>query len=256
MSDILFSIDGPVARVHLNRPDALNAINRAMDAGLRDAWNEINANPSIRVAVLTAEGEKAFCVGADLKEQAVPAERIALGGGITGIGGDLLIVTKPIVAAVQGHVLGGGFELAMCADIIVAADTARFGLPETAVGVIGECGVVHRAVRQLPYRVALAMILTGERLSASEALHHGLVNEVVDFGSLGDAAGWWCDRLLAASPLAVQAAKEAALSRLDHPLPVALASRFESIERYASSADHAESRAAFQEKRTPHWKGR
>ncbi len=256
MSNVLFSIDGPVARVHLNRPNALNAINRAMDVALRDVWHEINADPSIWVVVLTAEGERAFCVGADLKEQASPEDRIALGGGITGIGGPLLAVTKPIVAAVQGYVLGGGFELAMCADIIVAADTTQFGLPETAVGVIGECGVVHRAIRQLPYRVALGLILTGNHLSAGDALHHGLVNEVVDVTSLKLATEQWCERLLAASPLAVQAAKEAALSRLDQPLAVALATRFETIERYAFSADHAESRAAFLERRTPHWEGR
>ena len=256
MAEILFSVEGAIARVHLNRPRSLNAIDGVMDEALRDAWVTINADPAIRVVLLSAEGERAFCVGADLNDHPRPGQRIALGGGITGIGGPLVVVNKPIVAAVQGHVLGGGFELAMCADVIVAADTTRFGLPETAVGVIGECGVVHRAIRQLPYRVALGMILTGERLSASEALHHGLINEVVGFDDLEAAAMRWCDRLLAASPLAVQAAKEAALSRLDHPLPVALASRFEAIEQYQQTADHAESRAAFQQKRTPIWKGR
>jgi enoyl-CoA hydratase/carnithine racemase len=256
MSAILFSVEGHVARVHLNRPEALNAIDGAMDVALRDAWNAINADPEIRVVLLTGEGEKAFCVGGNIKDDAPRAERIALGGGITGIGGPLLSVTKPIVAAVQGYALGGGFELAMCADIIVAADTAQFGLPETMIGMIGECGVVHRAIRQLPHHVALAMILAGERLSAAEAHRHGLVNEVVALGALEDAAGRWCDRLLAASPLAVQAAKAAALSGLDQPLAAALASRFDAIERYASSADHAESRLAFREKRAPHWQGR
>jgi enoyl-CoA hydratase/carnithine racemase len=255
-SPVLFSIEGHVARLRLNRPAALNAIDREMDLALRGAWREINANASIRVVVLTAEGERAFCAGADLKAAGEPGERIALGGGITGIGGPLLTVTKPIVAAVQGYVLGGGFELAMCADIIVAADTTQFGLPETAMGVIGECGVVHRAMRQLPYRVALGMILTGERLSAVDALHHGLINEVVRFGSLAAAAERWCERLLAASPLAVQAAKEAALSRLDQPLGDALAARFERIDAYAASADTAESRAALLEKRAPVWSGR
>lgn len=256
MTLISFAVDGSIARVHLNRPRSLNAINAEMDMALRDAWTTINTDAAIRVVVLTGEGERAFCVGGDLNDGAGAGERIALGGGITGIGGPLLTVAKPIVAAVQGHVLGGGFELAMCADIIVAADTTSFGLPETAVGVIGECGVVHRAMRQLPYRVALGMILTGDRLSAAEALHHGLVNEVVAFADLGEAAGRWCDRLLAASPLAVQAAKDAALSRLDHPLPLALASRFEAIERYGTTRDHAESQIAFREKRAPRWEGR
>jgi crotonobetainyl-CoA hydratase len=256
MSRIRFSVEGHVARVHLDRPEALNAIDGAMDVALRDAWNAVNDDPDIRVVLLTGEGEKAFCVGGDIKDAAPRAERIALGGGITGIGGPLLTVSKPIVAAVQGYALGGGFELAMCADIIVAADTAQFGLPETMIGLIGECGVVHRAIRQLPHHVALAMILAGERLCAAEAHRHGFVNEVVAFSALSDAAGRWCDRLLAASPLAVQAAKAAALSGLDRPLADALASRFDGIERYASSIDYAESRAAFQEKRKPYWHGR
>jgi enoyl-CoA hydratase/carnithine racemase len=255
MSEVLFSIDGHVARIRLNRPAALNAINGAMNIALREAWNEINRNPSIWVVALSAEGEKAFCVGADLKEPAPTAERIAFGGGITGVGGPLLTVTKPIVAAVQGYVLGGGFELAVCADVIVAAETAEFGLPETAVGVIGDCGVVHRAIRQLPYRVALGMILTGGRLSAGEALRHGLVNEVVKREGVESAVEAWCGRLLAASPLAVQAAKDAALSRLDHPLALALASRFERIESYASSCDYSEAKEAFLAKRSPRWLG-
>lgn len=256
MSEVLFSVDGHVARVRLNRPAALNAINGAMNLALREVWNEVNRNPSIRVVLLSAEGEKAFCVGADLKDATAPSERIAFGGGITGVGGPLLTVVKPIVAAVQGYVLGGGFELAMCADVIVAAEAAEFGLPETAVGVIGDCGVVHRAIRQLPYRVALGMILTGGRLSAGEALRHGLVNEVVKREAVESAVEAWCERLLAASPLAVQAAKDAALSRLDHPLAVALASRFERIESYAFTADCSESRQAFLAKRSPSWLGR
>lgn len=256
MADILFTIEGAVARIHLNRPAALNAVSRSMDQALRDAWQAVNEDAAVRVAVLTAEGERAFCVGADLKSRAASDERIGFGGGITGIGGPLVVVNKPIVAAVQGHVLGGGFELAMCADVIVAADTASFGLPETAIGVIGDCGVVHRAIRQLPYRVALGMILTGARLSAQDAMHHGLINEVVGFDQLGAAAERWLDRLLRASPLAVQAAKQAALSRLSHPLADALTTRFERIEAYASSEDAREGAVAFAERRAPEWKGR
>ena len=152
----------------------------------------------------------------------------ALGGGLTGIGGPLVKLRTPLIAAVHGYVLGGGFELAMCADIIVAADDTKFGLPETKAGIIGECGVMHRAIRQLPYRVAMAMILTGERLSAADALRFGLVNEVTTLEGLNDAATGWAERR-AASPLAVQAAKEAVTSRTDMPLEVALATRFESI---------------------------
>lgn len=253
---VLFTRDGPVAHIHLNRPAALNAVTREMDVALRDAWRTVRDDATIRVAVLTAEGERAFCVGADLRPTAAGGgERIAF-GGITGVGGPLLAINKPVVAAVQGHVLGGGFELAMCADIIVAADTASFGLPETMVGVIGECGVLHRAMRQLPHRVALSMVLAGARLSAHDALQHGLVNEVTSFAELGRATERWVGQLLRASPLAVQAAKHAALSGLGRPLEEALATRFEPIEAYAGSHDAAEAVAAFAEKRQPEWKGR
>jgi crotonobetainyl-CoA hydratase len=165
-------------------------------------------------------------------------------------------VKKPLIAAVQGHVVGGGFEMAMCADIIVAADTAKFSIPETKAGIMGESGIMHRAVRQLPHRVAMAMIMTGERLSAEDALRFGLVNEVVATEQLAEAAGRWADKVLAASPLAAQAAKDAVLSRLGHPLEVALSTRYEPIEAYASTDDVAEGRRAFSEKRQPQWTGR
>ncbi|HWI73934.1 MAG TPA: enoyl-CoA hydratase-related protein [Baekduia sp.] len=257
MSDIEFRTEGHVAHVRLNRPSSLNAITPAMDAALRDAWLEINATPDVWVAVLSAEGERAFCAGADVSgESNGNRPRMALGGGLTGVGGPLLKLTKPLIAAVQGHVVGGGMELALCADIIVAADTTKFSMPETRVGIIGESGIMHRAIRQLPQRVAMAMILTGERMPAADALHHGLVNEVVAYDELADAAGRWAEKICAASPLAVQAAKDAVLGRLGYPLEVALQTRYEPIEAFAFSADQREGRSAFAEKRAPNWQGR
>ena len=256
MADVDFTRDGHVATVRLNRAKALNALTQDMDTALFEAWREINADPDIWCAVLSAEGEKAFCVGADVSGGAERPSRMALGGGLTGIGGPLVTVKKPLIAAVQGYAVGGGFEMAMCADLIVAADTAQFGLPETKVGIIGECGVVHRAIRQLPHHVALAMILTGERIKADEAQRYGLVNEVVPYAGLAEATAKWAAKICAASPLAVQAAKAAALGRLDMPLAVALMTRFEPIEEYAHSADRNEGRAAFAEKRAPKWTGR
>ncbi len=255
MSDIEFSIKGNVAYVRLNRPKSLNAITDEMDNLLLDAWTEINDNPDIWCAILSAEGEKAFCVGADISAGTERSSRMALGGGITGIGGPLVTLKKPMVAAVQGYCLGGGFELALCADIIVAAENAQFGLPETKAGIIGECGVVHRAIRQLPYRVALQMILTGERLPAAKLNQYGAINDVVPFDDLIATAIEWAGRLNAAAPLAVQAAKNAALSRLGSPLEEALSTRFELIENFAYSADRKEGRAAFAEKRKPVWSG-
>ena len=256
MADVDFTIEGHVAHVRLNRPQGLNAITQEMDDLLLDAWNTINANPDIWCAVLSAEGEKGFCIGADVSGGAERKTRMALGGGLTGIGGPLVKLTKPLIAAVQGFCVGGGFELAMCADIIVAADTAQFGLPETKVGIIGECGVVHRAMRQLPHHIAMAMILTGERIKADVAERFGLVNEVVPFADLAATAQKWADKINAASPLANQAAKAAALGRLGYPLEVALMTRFEEIEQYGESHDKREGELAGAERRKPVWTGR
>lgn len=256
MSDLQFTRDGHVAHVRLNRPQGLNAITPHMDEGLHDAWTEINADPDIWAVILSAEGEKAFCIGADVSGGTDRQGRMALGGGLTGIGGPLVTLKKPMVAAVQGFCVGGGFELAMCADIIVAADTAQFGLPETKVGIIGECGVVHRAIRQLPYHIAMALILTGDRIKADVAAQYGLVNEVVPYADLAATAQKWADKLNAASPLAVQAAKAAALGRLGHPLEVALTTKFEEIEAYHDAADRLEGLAAAFERRKPVWSGR
>lgn len=256
MPDIDFSIEGHVAHVRLNRPQGLNAITQEMDDLLLDAWGKINDDPEIWCAILSAEGEKGFCIGADVSGGAERKTRMALGGGLTGIGGPLVTLRKPLIAAVQGFCVGGGFELAMCADIIVAAETAQFGLPETKVGIIGECGVVHRAVRQLPHHIAMAMILTGDRIKADAAERYGLVNEVVPFADLTAAARKWADKIVAASPLANQAAKTAALGRLGYPLEVALMTRFEEIEQYAESTDKREGELAAGERRKPVWTGR
>jgi enoyl-CoA hydratase/carnithine racemase len=248
MPDVEFSKGGHVAQVRLNRPQSLNAVTPEMDQLLFEAWTEVNRDPEIWVA---------FCAGADVSGNHNGARRrVAFGGGITGVGGPLVNVTKPLIAAVQGHVVGGGFEMAMCADIIVAADTAKFSIPETRAGIMGESGIMHRAIRQLPHRVAMAMILTGERLAAEDALRFGLVNEVVAGEELSEAAGRWSDRVLAASPLASQAAKDAVLSRVGHPLEVALSTRYEPIEAYAATQDVLEGRRAFSEKRRPQWTGR
>jgi crotonobetainyl-CoA hydratase len=256
MADVEFTRDGHIAQVRLNRPLGLNAITQEMDDLLADAWREINADADIWCAILSAEGEKSFCIGADVSGGAERKSRLALAGGLTGIGGPWVQLTKPLIAAVQGFCVGGGFELAMCADVIVAADTAQFGLPETKVGIIGECGVVHRAIRQLPQKIAMAMILTGERIRADLALQHGLVNEVVPFAELAEAAQKWAAKIIAASPLANQAAKAAALGRLDYPLEIALMTRFEEIERYAQSQDKREGELAGAERRKPAWTGR
>jgi crotonobetainyl-CoA hydratase len=255
-SGIEFVKDGHVARVTLDNPKALNAISPQMDDALLAAWTEINDDPNIWVAILSASAGKAFCAGADISSGTDRDGRMALGGGLTGVGGPQLTLRKPLVAAVQGYVIGGGFELAMCADIIVAADNTQFFMPEVKAGIIGEAGIMHRAIRQLPYHVALAMVLTGDRLPATKAEHYGLVNEVVSVAELAEAADRWAAKISANSPLAVQAAKEAALRGLGGSLEAALSTRYEAIEAYAGTKDQLEGLAAFAEKRKPVWTGR
>lgn len=258
MSDeLLFTVEDHVAYLTLNRPKALNSISHDLDLELADTWDRVDQDPDIWVAVLSASGDRAFCAGADISggTEADPA-RVALGGGLTGIGGPLRQLRKPLIAAVHGYALGGGFELAMCADIIVATDNAQFGLPEVKAGIIGESGVMHRAIRQLPHHIALQLILTGERLSAADARHYGLVNDMVARDELDEAAKKWAQKLTMASPLAQQAAKEAVLSRLGGPLEAALSTKYETIEAYANSEDVKEGRRAFEERRSPVWTGR
>lgn len=256
MAEIELFVDGHIARVHLNRPEARNALTPGMDSQLREIWLALDSDPEIWTIVLTAEGEEAFCIGADLSEQGSGAPRIAVGGGLTGIGGPLLRLTKPLVVAVQGFCVGAGFELTMCADIIVAARNAQFGLPETRHGIIGECGVVHRVVRQLPHHIAMAMILTGERIDAAAAERFGLANQLVEPDGLLDAAMDWAARINKASPLANRAALAAVRGGLALPLEAALRTKFEEIEIYASSEDAQERQAALLEGRRPVWRGR
>ncbi|MEU7810875.1 enoyl-CoA hydratase-related protein [Pseudonocardia sp. NPDC049154] len=253
MADLLVERTGHVARVTIDRPKALNAVTVAMDHELERIWAELDPDADVRVIVLRSTGDKAFCAGGDVKEG--PRPRVALGGGLTGVGGPLRTLRTPLVCAVQGYALGGGFELAVCGDVIVAADTARFGITEARLGNLAEVGPVHRAIRQLPQRVAMGMILTGEHLTADQALHHGLVNEVVPAAEVHTAADRWADRIAECSPLAAQAAKDAALSRAGWPLEIALSTRYEPIEAYATSRDRAEGLAAFAERRTPLWEG-
>lgn len=256
MADVELFRDGATARVHLNRPAARNALTPQMDRALARIWREVDDDPEVWTVVLTAEGEEAFCIGADLSEPRPAEARLAVGGGLTGIGGPLVRLKKPLIAAVQGFCVGAGFELAMCADVIVAAETAQFGLPETRHGIIGECGVVHRAVRQLPHRVAMAMILTGDRIDAQAAERFGLVNQVVPPGELADAAMAWAARINKASPLANRAAKAAVEGGLALSLEAALRTRFEEIESYAQSADARERDTARAQGRRPVWTGR
>lgn len=255
MPPIEFEIRGSVAEVRLNRPSVLNAIDSPMDRALAEAWERIDGDPDIRVALLTGAGDRAFCAGADISDPPTGQGGLSFGGGLTGIGGRLVRLQKPLIAVVHGHVLGLGFEFAMCADIVIAADNAQFRLPEARAGFIDHCGVVHRAIRQLPHHVALAMIIASEPLDAARACQFGLVNETAALSALPEVTEKWVQKILACAPLASQAAKQAALSGLDTGLGEALSRRYPLIDAFAATEDAREATLAWKERRAPQWRG-
>ena len=249
-----------VTTVTINRPERMNALHPLAAREMDGFFDEFQADSDQWVAILTGTGDKAFSAGNDLKFQAEhgPAHVKGLRKGLKGGFGGLhrrMDCYKPLIAAVNGFALGGGFELALSCDIIIAADHAQFGLPEPRVGLLAGAGGVHRLPRQIPYHVAMGVILAGKRLSASEAQQYGLVNEVVPLDQLMLTARKWAAEILLGAPLSVQASKEATLMGLSMPLERALDSNFPTALEMQASDDYIEGPRAFAEKRTPQWKG-
>lgn len=251
---------GHVLLVTLDRPEARNAVNGEMSTLLGRALHEADTDPEIRVVVLTGAGEKAFCAGADLKaisrgEDIFPAENRQWGFA----GMMQHHVSVPVIAAVNGTALGGGCEIALACDLVVAAEHAIVGLPEVRRGLIAAAGGAFRLPAQLPHRVAMEMILTGEPISAARALDLHLVNRVVPAAGLMDAALELASVIAANAPLAVQGSKRVALGISDGERP-------SEVERWRvsdtemitvmTSEDAMEGPTAFAEKRAPVWKAR
>jgi len=250
--------DGHLLIVTLDRPEVRNALHRAATEELDQVWTMYEDDPELRVAILTGAGDRAFCAGYDMS---VPAD--ASGGYLAtrhprGLGGLTLRerLIKPVIAAVNGFALGGGLELALTCDIIVAAEHAELGFPEPRVGRMALEGGMHRLVRSIPLKLAMGMLLTGRRISAREAHRIGLVNEVVPLAELVPTARRWADDILQCAPLSIQGTKEAVMAGLSLPLPAAIALLPPTLARALESEDAEEGVKAFQERRAPRWSGR
>jgi crotonobetainyl-CoA hydratase len=223
---------------------------------LEKVFDEFCADPDLWVAILTGAGDRAFSAGNDLKYQAEAGSLEIPPSGFAGLTARF-DNPKPVIAAVNGVALGGGFEIALACDIVVASEKASFGLPEPRVGLAALAGGIHRLPRQIPLKHAMGMLLTGRRVAAEEGRALGFVNEVVPAGELMSAARRWADAILECAPLSVRASKEAALLGLGQSsVEEAISTRYEGLVRMLKSEDFVEGPRAFAEKRKPSWKGR
>ena len=249
--------EGAVLWITIDRPQVLNALDPATHAALSKAFDGYAADPALRVAILTGAGERAFCVGSDIKARSASNRD---DHPPTGFGGlthrfDLF---KPVICAVNGLAIGGGVELMLACDLVIAADHAEFAMPEPRVGLAAlGGGGLHRLARQIPLKQAMWLVLTGRRLTAGQAMDMGLVNEVVPRVELRMRAKALAEELLEMAPLALEASKQVMLQGLGYPdLASAMAATYPAAERMLASADAVEGQRAFVEKRKPVWKGR
>ncbi|HTI48250.1 MAG TPA: enoyl-CoA hydratase-related protein [Casimicrobiaceae bacterium] len=259
MSGVLFERQGHVARVTIDRPGSMNAIDPAAERALEDIWRSIEADRDVRVVVLTGSGERAFCAGADMKSgdarSGLEYWAAPRPGGFGGIAlRDTLDV--PVVARVNGVALGGGFEMVLGCDIVIACDDASFGLPEPRVGRMPLDGGMTLLTRQIAFRSAMGILVTGRRVSAREALELGLINEVVPRAELDAAVDRWVADILACAPLSVRAIKQVVRRTAHLSARDAQAAKLPAVIEALQSEDSREGVQAFREKRAPVWKGR
>lgn len=250
--------DGKLTIVTMNRPDVMNSLHPPANFELAKVFDEFAKDPEQWVAIITGEGDKAFSAGNDLKYQAAGNPITVPPTGFAGLT-SRFDLNKPVIAAVNGLAMGGGFEIALAADIIVAAETAVFALPEPRVGLAALAGGLHRLPREIGTKRALGMILTGRRVTAAEGLSLGFVNEVCKPGEAVAAARKIAAQILECSPMSVRASKEAVYRGLTEPsLQAAIDGqrKYDAIRAMFTSEDLIEGPMAFAQKRPPQWKGK
>jgi crotonobetainyl-CoA hydratase len=255
---VTLAIAGHVARITIDRPQALNAIDEPTERALQDTWTRLEGERDVRVIVLTGAGERAFCAGADMKGGGKSGLAYWAASRPGGFGGIALRRTLdiPVIARVNGHALGGGFEMVLGCDIVIAAEEASFGLPEPRVGRLALDGGMVLLPRLIPQKVAMGMLLTGRRITARQALDFGLVNEVVPRAELDAAVDRWLADILACAPLSLRAIKQTVLRTWHLTAAEAQAMRLPALIAALESEDGEEGVQAFRDKRPPVWKGR
>jgi len=256
---IRYELDGHVARVTIDRPHVLNAVDRAAHLELQRVWADIEASSDVRVVVLTGAGDRSFCVGADVSAAGVDKTGMEYWADLDpdGFGGLSLreSLDVPVIARVNGYALGGGMEMVLGCDIVVAAETARFGLTEPRIGRLPLDGGMVKLARQIPYHQAMGLLLTGRKAPAEEMQRLGLVNEVVPAADLDDAVQRWVDDVLACAPLSLKAIKQTVQRTAHLTAREANTVRLPALVAALQSKDQDEGVRAFQEKRAPNWTG-
>ncbi|HCV41881.1 MAG TPA: enoyl-CoA hydratase [Bacteroidetes bacterium] len=243
------------AIAQINRPDVLNALNMALMAELVDALETLDKDNDVRCIILTGN-EKAFAAGADIKEMADASAMEMLLRDQFARWDRIRKIKKPIIAAVSGFALGGGCEVVMACDMVIASETARFGQPEINLGVMPGAGGTQRLTRAVGKVKAMEMVLTGRVISAEEALRYGLINKVVPIECYLEEAKSWAKEIASKPPVAVRLAKESVLKAFDTTMEGGLEFERKNFYLLFASDDQKEGMSAFNEKRTPGWKGK
>ncbi|MGY8986129.1 MAG: enoyl-CoA hydratase-related protein [Sphingomonadales bacterium] len=252
--------NGFIFEITLNRPKA-NAMDAATSCKMGEAFAEFRDDENFRVAIITGGGEKIFSAGWDLKAAANDGEHEGMDYGVGGFAGltEMFDLNKPVICAMNGIAVGGGVELALACDLIVAAEHTEIFLPETMIGVLADAGGVQRLPRRIPYNIAMEMLLLGRKMGAQEAKHYGLFNAVVPGGEVMAKAREFATEIAQSAPLSVQAIKQVLRGIEDQSVEEAFKSiyggNFPIYGKMLVSEDHEEGPKAFAEKREPNWKG-